>query len=102
MKKLTIKWTNISKNGKTDEKVSYLDFIRMAVSAPPPGKGFVYEDMRKAFRIIDVVEKAEKDKATEIVFEDTDAEVLKQHVKQCQWAMLDRDVMAFCNAVVDM
>ena len=75
---------------------SYADLAVLAVKNPPQG-GLGPDDMRKRIRILDLVENTEIDQDIEI--EDADAETLKTCVSEMRWAILDRGIMEFCDAV---
>jgi hypothetical protein len=79
------------------KKARYADLIVMVLNQPPQG-GFSPDEMRKRFRIDDVL----KGGGDEFRFEDADAKVLQACAKSMKWGHRHRDFVAFADDVAAM
>lgn len=91
MKQLELKEDFVTNNG---ESIGTSDLIRMALNNVPQG-GLTPMDMRQRIRILDLLEET---KGT-LELEDADAVVLCDCVGQMRWAVLDRGILEFCDAI---
>jgi|SRR5215467_14187249 len=78
--------------------IVYADVIRQVIKRPlDPQKGADVDEMRKGIRVLDAVDKA--DQVLEL--EDADYDHLKEKTLAMPWAMVDKRILDFINAVVD-
>lgn len=79
------------------EQLTTAQFINNIVRNPAEGKGMDIAEMRRRFRIIDVVEKGPVSGWFE--FEDADWEVLKQVLKTTQFVTYHQDILDMGNLI---
>jgi hypothetical protein len=80
-----------------DMKQSYAELVK-ACASNIGKEGVSIAEQRKRIRILDVVEKNEE----VMNFEDADADVLKSLVSSMPWALVNKDIVAFGDAVEKM
>jgi hypothetical protein len=82
----------------TSNLIVYADVIRQVIRRPlDQQKGADMEEMRKGIRVLDAVDKADQ----VLVLEDADWEHLKAKTLAMPWAIIDRRLLDFCEAVID-
>lgn len=79
---------------KPEEKIDYKFLIDICVKEQKQ-EGFTLEDMRKRFKILDVLEESKE----EIKLEDSDFETLKEIINKKRWLVLERDVLKFIDDI---
>lgn len=75
-------------------EIATIDLLKIAINTPVQG-GYSVSEMSQRIRLLDAVEKAEKEKATEIQFEDKDYEYLSILVKSTKWGIISRTIVEF-------
>lgn len=95
MKSIEIKELSfIVEEGK---KGSYANLLKAVVNAPPQS-GFTADEMRSRIRILDCIEKANG----KLELEDSDVKKLKACAKEMKWAMMNKEILQFCDDVEEM
>lgn len=95
---------NIS-DEKLEGKPAYSDLIKVCLNDRPQ-QGFSIEEMRKRIKVLDVIEdaieKAEVDRSeVSFEFEDDQAALIHQCVKQMKWFQLNKEIVEFVDHVTE-
>lgn len=88
MKTIPNKRTTIDIGG---ELLTYSDLMKAAMMRHRSPEGFSSEEMRKDFRVLDVLDP----KAETITLEDADFEHFKSLLKVARWNVVHKDIIAF-------
>lgn len=88
--KLIINQTQIETELKTTE------LLRVALNSQVQG-GYSIADIAMRVKLLDIVEMAEKDNATELKFEDASFDALAKIVKETKWSVVSRFILDFVN-----
>jgi len=67
------------------------------VNMPKEG-GFTPDEMGKALRVLEVIEKG----GDELQFEDADFAYLQQRVAESKWGVVNKEIAEFAKVVKDM
>jgi hypothetical protein len=86
----------IINNTEVEADVRTADLIKVALNTPVEG-GYSISDISLRIRILDIVEKAEREKVTEIQIEDNDYQALSTMVNQAKWTVVSREILSFVN-----
>lgn len=98
MKKLHVVTTDIA-IGEDKKKLTTVDLVKTVASAlRKNSNGVNVEEMKKRLRIFDAVET----KLDILYFEDADADLLKDLTRTMEWAIVHKDIAAFCDAIENM
>ncbi len=79
------------------KKGSYANLVKAVVNTPPKD-GFTADEMRSRMRILDCLEKANGI----LELEDSDTKKFKQCTKDMKWAMMNKEIVQFCDDVEAM
>lgn len=107
MKTIEIKETSINENqlkmnGDDTKKISYIDLIEYTLDIIPQG-GFTPKDIRNRNRIQIVIDEylnklgSNIADETQLSFEDSDFDNLKEIIKSSRWTIRNKDVYTFLN-----
>jgi hypothetical protein len=78
--------------------VDYRQLVMAALRSPLDRQaGATIDEMRKSIRVMDALDAASGDV---LALEDADWETLKEKVNKMPWAMVDRRILTFCDAVL--
>ena len=77
-------------------KLSYMDLARACLNRVDPTDGLDLGVMRKRIRVLDALDNHIEDVAH---LEDADADVLVLCVRNMKWAVVDKSILAFADAV---
>lgn len=80
---------------------STADCVIACVNRVPQG-GINLDEQRNRLRVLDAVDAATAGEAPYIALEDADAKTLQRCVTGMQWAVVNRSVVAFADAVANM
>lgn len=81
-------------------ELDYIEILRMLVRVPEdPRAGIGIEEIRKALRILDVLDGGTKD--GHVLLEDADYQYLAARVKAHKWPMATREIVEFYDDVVN-
>jgi hypothetical protein len=78
-------------------KSRYKDLMEQSINFVKQGAGLNVSEMRKRQRLLDVIEASNGSGRFE--FEDQDFENLKKCVLQTDWNVLDKNIIAFTDAI---
>lgn len=81
------------------KKATFADLALMCVRTPKEG-GFGVEDMRKRFRIIDVLEGLGNTASAKL--EDQDAALLNEVCTEFKWTAMHKDIIEFTDYVSNL
>ncbi len=81
------------------KNATYADLISQALKASRP-EGYNLDELKKRFRVIDVMDEAKKGK--DIILEDADAAFLQTMLKDFTWLVVDRDLVNLVEDVLAM
>lgn len=81
-------------NQPTQIEILTIDLLKAAINSPVSG-GYSVSEMLHRIKLLDTVEKAEKEKADSIQFEDADYESLGLLAKATRWGVISRTVLEF-------
>lgn len=97
MKTVQLKTVNeklIINNQLSEIEIKYVDLLKMAINTPVQG-GYSISEMSQRIRLIDTIDKAEKEGSTSIQFEDTDYIALAILMKDAKWSVISRSIIEF-------
>ena len=87
----------LKKLGKDNELIDYAALIRMITQLPTdPRQGLTVEDIRKAVRILDALDKAKG----KLELEDADYEVLKTKVENYKFGFAHKNLLTFIDDIL--
>lgn len=72
------------------ELITYAELLKNVMQQRKP-EGYSFDDMRKDFRVLDVISAASE----EITLEDADFDHLKSKMKTMRWAIVHKDLIQF-------
>ncbi len=75
-------------------EIATTDLLKIAINSPVQG-GYSVSEMLQRIKLLDTVEKAEKENATEVQFEDADYQTLGALVKSTKWGIISRTIVEF-------
>lgn len=82
---------------KNDKTITTLSLLKTCCENMPSGIGLDIPNMRARNKVLDVIEKAEKESATELVLEDAVYDTAKNCVKESRWAKVEKHLLAFAD-----
>ena len=92
MKKTQLKNTEIKTR---DGLISYKNLIETCLNNPPKG-GFDLKTMRDRSKVLEKLEKANK----ELELEDAEYNTLKGCVEAMRWNSMHKDILQFCEDII--
>ncbi len=82
-----------------DDQTTNLDLVRICVNTIVPPKGITVDEMRIRMRILDVIAGYNENENPEVNLEDADFALLKRLVAQQEWAIINKDILAFSDEI---
>lgn len=87
----------VALGAQNDVELEYstVDYIK-AVLNNRPQDGFPVDEMRRRFKVLDLVEKIE-DGSEELSLEESDYEILKKCVNDFKWGIMANSILEFAD-----
>lgn len=81
-------------NAQVNAKIRTTDLIKVGLNSPVQG-GYTISEIAFRIRLLDIVDKADKEDLSEIEIEDADYQALAKIIKDTKWGVVSKTILDF-------
>lgn len=83
-------------NTQVETEVKTIELLKVGLNSPVQG-GYTILDIAIRVKLLDLIEKAEKENLSELEIEDADFKALAKIIKDTKWSVISRSILNFVN-----